>query len=282
MYNIPKKTLERFTKGIPKFQKVLSISKTRDINESDTVSIISDILAEIFGYDKYMEVTSELAIRGTYCDLAIKLNEKIHFLIECKAIGLELKEHHIKQAIDYGANKGIPWVILSNGLAWNIYKIRFEQPITYDLVFKFRFDELNPKNEKDLDLLYLISKEGLEKNVREEFFEKIQFINKYIIGNLALSESVVASIRREIKKLVSDVKIENSEITEFLEKEILKREILDSDEAKTAQDKIKRLYKKLEKMNKKKEIDCQNTMGEETSVVVSIPQEIVKRAEDTN
>ena len=35
--------------------------------------IVADILSEIFGYDKYNEVTSEYAIKGTYCDLAIKL-----------------------------------------------------------------------------------------------------------------------------------------------------------------------------------------------------------------
>ena len=65
---ITKKTEERIKTGIAKFRKVLEIAKERDLNESDTVAIITDMLAEVFGYDKYLEVTSELAIRGTYCD----------------------------------------------------------------------------------------------------------------------------------------------------------------------------------------------------------------------
>jgi hypothetical protein len=49
---------------------------------------------------------SECAIRGTYCDLGIKIDGKFLFLIEVKAIGLELKEAQIKQAVDYAANRG--------------------------------------------------------------------------------------------------------------------------------------------------------------------------------
>jgi len=47
------------------------------------------MLAEIFGYDKYSEVTRELAIRGTYCDLATRIDGKFQMLIEVKAIGAE-------------------------------------------------------------------------------------------------------------------------------------------------------------------------------------------------
>jgi hypothetical protein len=40
------------------------------------------MLAGVFGYDKYSEVTSEFAIRGTYCDLAIKIDGALKTLIE--------------------------------------------------------------------------------------------------------------------------------------------------------------------------------------------------------
>lgn len=43
---------------------------TRDVNESDTCVIISDFLADVLGYDKYGEVTTEFAIRSiTIADL---------------------------------------------------------------------------------------------------------------------------------------------------------------------------------------------------------------------
>ena len=36
-------------------------------------------------------------IRGTFCDLAIKLDGTLAVLIEVKAIGLDLKEQYVKQ-----------------------------------------------------------------------------------------------------------------------------------------------------------------------------------------
>ena len=77
--------------GIKKYQPVLALAKNKDVTEPDTVAILNDLLADVFGYAKYFEVTSEFSIRGTYWDLAIKLDNKITVLIEAKAIGGELK-----------------------------------------------------------------------------------------------------------------------------------------------------------------------------------------------
>jgi hypothetical protein len=63
------------------------------------------MLSYIFGFDKYSEITSEYTIRGTYCDLATKIDNKPQYLIEVKAIGLELKDHYVKQAIARAFNK---------------------------------------------------------------------------------------------------------------------------------------------------------------------------------
>ncbi|MCZ7626320.1 MAG: type I restriction enzyme HsdR N-terminal domain-containing protein [Candidatus Methylomirabilis sp.] len=169
---VPKRVQDRLVRSLAKFQQVIKIAKDRDVNESDTVSIIRDTLAEVFGYDKHLDITSEFAVRGTYCDLAIKNDGKVEYLIEAKAIGLDLKDSHLRQAIEYGANKGVQWVILTNADSWQVYKIRFEQPIAYDLVCAFNFLDLNPKNDEHLEMLFVVCKEGLAKDAREEFHEK--------------------------------------------------------------------------------------------------------------
>src|SRR5437763_16157849 len=101
MAAIPKKVADRLAAGIKKFQTVLAAQKSRDVGESDTVVIVTDMLAEIFGYDKYSEITSEHAIKSTFCDLATKIEGVLQTLIEVKAIGHELKDAHVKQAVDY-------------------------------------------------------------------------------------------------------------------------------------------------------------------------------------
>lgn len=244
MANIPKKVAERFIKNVPKFQKVLQIAKDRDVNESDTVAVLNDIFGDVLGYDKYLEVTSELAIRGTYCDLALRVEDKVQFLIEAKAIGIDLKDAHMKQACDYGANHGVQWIVLTNGIEWKIFRIRFEQPINFDLVCSFDFLSLNPRNEKDQDLLFLLAKEGLGKNAREDFYDKVQSVNRYIIGNLILAEPVLSTIRRELKRLSDGVKIEIDEIQKILRTEVLKREIIEGEPAEVAQTRVSKFYRK--------------------------------------
>src|SRR5687768_16227688 len=96
---VPMKVAERLAAGLKRFQPVLQSAKARDVNESDTSLIVTDMLAEVFGYDKYSEITRELCIRGTFCDLATRIDGKFQTLFEVKAIGLDLKDSHIKQAV---------------------------------------------------------------------------------------------------------------------------------------------------------------------------------------
>ena len=244
MVRIPKKVSERLRKEIGRFQKILTAAKDRDVNESDTVTIITDMLSSVFGFDKYTELTSEQAIRGTYCDLAIKLDGKIKFLIEVKAIGLTLKDNHLRQAIGYGATQGIPWVVLTNGVDWDIYKIRFEKPVDYDLVCSFNFIELNSRKQEDLNKVFLLCKGGIERSAIEEFHDHVQSVNRFIVGAIVQADPVVSVIRRELKKLADGIKVTEEEIQEILSTEVLKRDIVEGESAEKAISRIKKAQKK--------------------------------------
>src|SRR5688572_29892155 len=98
MMALPKKVADRLATGLKRFQPVLEGAKKRDINESDTVVIVMDLLQDVFGYDKYSEITSEQRIRGTYCDLAVNVEGTPALLLEVKAIGLELKDQFVKRS----------------------------------------------------------------------------------------------------------------------------------------------------------------------------------------
>lgn len=244
MARMTKKIAERFVKTVTRFQKVLKMAKDRDVNESDTVAVLKDMFGEIFGYDKYLEVTSEFAIRNTYCDLALKVEDKVHFLVEVKAIGIKLKDAHMKQVCDYGANHGVQWVVLTNAIEWRVYRIRFEQPINFDLVCAFDFLALNPRGEADRQILFMLTKEGLGKNAREEFYEKAQSVNRYVIGNLMLADRVLSVVRRELKKLSDGIKIDVAEVELIVKNEVLKREIVEGEEAEAAQARVRKFYRK--------------------------------------
>jgi len=244
MTYIPKMVIDRYIKSIPKFQRVLQVAKDRDVNEADTVSIIQDMLAEVFGFEKYIEITGEYAIRSTYCDLAIKMDDKIQYLIEVKAIGLTLKALHLRQVIDYGANHGVQWVVLTNGILWELYRIRFERPIDYDLVSSFNFFELNPKKAEDQETLFLLSKKGISKSVRDDYYERIQSINRFVIGAIILNKNIIAAIKRDIRKVASGIKVDDKEIEQIIRSDVLKRDVIEGDEASKASKHVHSALKK--------------------------------------
>lgn len=261
------KVQKRLQDGIKKFQPVINGAKAKDINESDTVVIITDILNDLFGYDKYSEITSEYAIKKTFCDLAIRVGGKLSLLIECKAIGLELKDDYIKQAIDYGSNAGVDWVILTNGAVWKIYKISFTKPIDKELIYEFDLTNLNYKNNSDLDLLYYISKEALTKSALEEFHLQKQALSKFYIGQIILTDDVLNSIRKSLKMLSPDLKTNNETIKNIIYNDILKREIIDGEKAEDAKKKIGKAIKK--QVAKKQPIEKQKIEIEKETQKVS-------------
>jgi len=266
---IPIKIQTRIIEGLKKFQPIVESAKIRDANESDTVVILTGILSDILGFDKYTDITTEHAIRGTFCDLALKINGNISIIIEAKAVGIELKDPHVKQAVDYGANKGIDWIILTNGVTWRIYKILFTKPIQHIPVLQFEFLHIKNKSVDDLELLYLISKEGILKNSLEEFYIQKQATNKYMVGNLLYSESVLGAIKKELKQIYPDIKVTNDEIQKVLHSGVIKREINEGEESEEAKKKILKSLKKKEKAKDEKTLEI--VLTAETQISDELP-----------
>lgn len=259
MANIPKRIEDRIIGGIKKYQPVLAAAKSRDVGETDTVTIIKDMLADIFGYDKYSELTSEFAIRGTYCDLAIKLENQLTTLIEVKAIGLDLKENHVKQAVDYAVNQGVDWVLLTNGCRWCVYHVFFTRPVTTELVVDLDFTNINPKNQNDLDTLFLWCKEGWQKSLLGEFHSRKQALSRYYLGQMVLSDPIIQVIRREMRRISPDINITVEQIKSVLVEEVLKREVNEGEKAEEARKKIAKASGVLLRTIKKKEDTSENS-----------------------
>lgn len=260
MINVNTKIKERMTKGVKKFQPILQKALAADVNESDTVTIITDMLCEIFGYDKYENITSEFAIKKTYCDLAIKLQDKIPFLIECKAIALDLKDDYVRQATNYAADSGIEWVVLTNGLMWKVYHITFGKPIDKELVYEFNMCELNTKKQSDIELLYYLCLESFAQNSKatlEDLRAQKQILNRFIIGQVILTDSGIDGIRKCVRKLYPDLKVTNDELYSIIYNEIFKREVIESECAEEAKKAVAKQEKKIVTSKVKKELVTQ-------------------------
>lgn len=273
---IPSRVAERLAAGLKRFQPVFASAKSRDVNESDTSMIITDVLAEVFGYDKYSEVTRELNIRGTHCDLATRIEGKFQMLIEVKAVGLDLRDAHAKQAVDYAANQGVEWVALTNGVIWKVFRVLFTKPIEAELVLEFDFLTLNYKSPAHLESLYLLTRESMMKSGLYAYHDHIQATNKFYLAAVVLSEPVLDTIRRELRR-VSDVKIDIEELRTLLREEVLKREVLEGEKAEAAHRKVTKSANKMLRIRKDDEEDAA-TPSPRALTAVSDPS---RRAEES-
>lgn len=246
MITIPAKVSAQLSSGLKKFQPILLKARAADVNESDTVTIIVDMLSDLFGYDKYAEITSEFSIKKTFCDLAIKIDGKVSLLLECKAIGMDLKDDFVRQATNYAADSGIEWVVLTNGVDWRVYKILFVKPIEKELVYEFDMTELNPKKQVDLELLYYLcrdSRSAKSKNSLEDLHVQKQLLNKFIIGQVLCSDFVLDAVRKQLRKFSGDLKPSIEELRSLITDEVLKREVTEGDKATEACKKVQKMLK---------------------------------------
>lgn len=266
MAKIPAKVESRIKEALKRYQPLVEQAKARDIGEADTSTLVKDILADLFGYDKYSEITAEYQIKGTYCDLAMKVDGKLTVLVEVKSLNTDLKEPHIKQAVDYAANQGVEWVLLTNAQAWQLYRVKFAQPISNDLVMSLTFGALSPKSDSDLESLFLLTREAQGKSLLDEYHEQRLALSSYCVGAVVLSDPVLNVIRRELKKMSPDVRIEAVEIERVLSEDVIKREVLEGEKAIDAK---KRLSKAAAKALRKIEKQPSSNQPASSDVVVS-------------
>jgi predicted type IV restriction endonuclease len=161
---IPKKVERRISQAFLKLRPLLEEAKKRDVNEADTGTLVKAVLSDAFGWDPFFEVTSEFAIRSTYVDLAVKTDNQVGYLIEVKAIGSDLRDNHLRQAVNYAANQGVDWVVLTNGAVWQAFRVTFGKPIGHELVFDLDLLSANPKDARVRETAFLLSKEGMTKS----------------------------------------------------------------------------------------------------------------------
>lgn len=237
---VPKRVCERMTAGMKQMRPIIEQQRARDVSEADTVTLVKDLLAEVFGYNKYAELTSEHAIRGTYCDLAVKIDEKLVQLVEVKAIGISLEDRHVKQAIDYAANQGVEWVVLTNGVIWRLYHVLFSKPIDKQLIGEIDLTSIDCRKEAQQELLFLFTKEGFMRGAQEEMRDRKDATSRYVLSALILNnESVLGAIRRELRRVV-EVNVDEQDIANVLREQVIKRDALEGPEAEEAARRVAR------------------------------------------
>lgn len=243
---INKRVQDRIILNLKKYQKIVGGLRERDISEADTVTVVKDMLCEVFGYDKYTELTSEQQIRGTFCDLAVKVEGKIYYLAEVKAAGINLNNAHLRQAVNYGAHQGIEWIILTNAIEWKIYRLKFGQPIDFEEVFSLDICALSSRSADDIAKIFLLCRENVSTDALTAFHQQAQIINRYVIAELLRGPAIASCVRKELKRIF-DVKVTDEEVSMIISTDVLKRDVVEGDQATTAATLVKKTERAIER-----------------------------------
>jgi hypothetical protein len=155
-----------------------------------------------------------------------------------------LKDTYIKQAIDYAANKGVDWVVLTNGIVWRIYKVVFAKPIDRVLVCELNALTANCKGSEAIECFGNLSLEAFSKDQLSDWFHEKQITSKFAIAALLLSDEILDSLRLQIRRM-SQVRMDVDDLRLLLSDEVIKRELIDGDEAKSASVFLKKLQRRL-------------------------------------
>lgn len=242
---IPKKADLRIVKAFRRFRPILLQAKNRDVNEADTVTLVKAILSEAFGWDPFFDVTSEFAIRSTFVDLAVKSDNRVSYLIEVKAVGGDLKDNHLRQALDYAANQGVEWVVLTNGAVWQAHRVIFGKPISHELVFQLDLLQDDLRDPKVREAAYVLTKEGMTKSAITQFHAEKQALSKFNVAAIVRSEAVLGLVRRELKRAYPNLSPNLEQIKQLVLSEVLKRDVVDGEKANEAIKRMKRANRSL-------------------------------------
>ena len=211
-------------RALNKYLPHLIEAKDQNLNEADTVLRIIKIFEDVFGYDAMKEITREQQIKDKFVDIAIKINNITKLLIEVKSAGMELRDKHIEQAMNYAANGNIKWVLLTNGLQWTLFHLSFGEGIEHERVFSV---DLSKDNIDDaIKSLNLLTRESVNADGLDEYWDRHTALSPESIGKALFSEETLCEIRRIIRKregFIIDVEDLGSTIHNMLSTETRER-----------------------------------------------------------
>lgn len=88
----------------------------------------------------------------------------------------------------------------------------------------------------------------------DAYHSHTQILNRYTVAQVLQSETVVSAVRKELKKLFPDVKVDPQSLLDIFNNEILKRDVIEGEKVKEAQAKLKKQYTKLAKQQEKAKV----------------------------
>ncbi len=193
--------LEMLRTHIRAFAKPLRELVDRDANEGDTRLLVTDMLCDALGYDKYEDLTTEYAVRGEFADYGIRIEKQLVAFVEVKRAAQNLSAKHLRQVETYAVKEGVEWMILTNGRVWAVYQLSSPAgaPIETSLLFEVDLLDESTVNTKASQLFYL-HKSAMKHDKITELWHQRAATAPSVLVDVLLCDSVLKELRKEIRR----------------------------------------------------------------------------------
>ncbi len=211
MLSASKKT--KLLNAVKSYNKKYLHGKITELDESGTRLMINTFLTDVLGFIPIDEVKTEYMIRGTYADYVIQTKGIRQFLVEVKALSFSLSDKHLRQAINYGANEGIEWALLTNGKCFEFYKILFNKPIESRKVFSLDLSD-SSQLKSCVEVIQYIHKDSIDNKGLSLLWNKTCALDPLNVAGLLFATPVInflkKSLKNKFKSKFSDEEIQAS------------------------------------------------------------------------
>ena len=214
----------RLLSGLKKYSQIMKQIQVRGLNERDTSEIVRMILGELFGYDAFFDVTSDVTVRGSGADYAIVCEGRVKILLVVKPFTVEPDASHLQRMSGTSTPHFVEWGVVTNANTWACYRLGVGPDRHPEDVFRATILDDTPC-EDSLKLFYLLTKEGLLDNSLLAYWEEVCVLHPSRIVQMLLAEESIGLLRREILRATS-YKVDSSTLRKLLREKILRPETL--------------------------------------------------------
>jgi len=192
--------LEMVSAGIQRYTLSLSEILARDANEGDTRLLVTDLLCEALGYDKYRDLSTEFMVSGERADYGVKVDGELTWFLEVKRVGHRLRIADLRQVETYAVKHGVEWGALTNGTTWQLYNIRSSvgRPVETTLVASVDLLDPDVDMTAKVETLALLHHSYIKRDVISAARDAVRALSVEVLRDAMLSEDVVKMLRHEV------------------------------------------------------------------------------------
>lgn len=197
---IRREYLSRIKKAFrPYHNRLTQIAEQESSSEEEIRRWCIDILRHVLGYDD-ADLDTEMRALNQRIDIALKRDDKVFMVIECKNVRSKLPTKVRDQAVMYAVNKSADWATVTNGQIWKLYRVfpvKGADPRVVE-VFDLALLDDDGFSDSDAELFYLLTSRAIFGGDAEKMYHRTSCLSNRRVLEAITSPRAIKAIRRSL------------------------------------------------------------------------------------